>query len=100
MSYPAFDHCGAMERKRFLYAVFRRDVLWYDALRPSVRPSIWLLARKNIDAIGYIFFKFGTQMCFGVRTINLLFVLSYLIKYAHNPIINDFSIFGIHMVIF
>ena len=33
-------------------------------------------------------------------SINLWFVLSYLIKYAHNSIISDFSIFGIHRVIF
>ena len=28
---------------------FRRDVLWYGAVRPSVRPSVRLLARKNIE---------------------------------------------------
>ena len=39
-------------------------------------------------------------MCFGVPTINLLFVLSYLIKYAHNLTISDFSILGIYRVIF
>ena len=31
---------------------------------------------------------------------SLLFVWSYLIKYAHNSIISDFSIFGFHNVIF
>ena len=36
----------------------------------------------------------------GVPSIHLLFVLSYLIKYAHNSIISDFNIFGIHRVIF
>ena len=46
------------------------------------------------------FFKFCTQVCLGVPAINLFFVLSYLIKYVHNFIINDFSIFGIHRVIF
>ena len=39
-------------------------------------------------------------MCLGVPSINLWFVLSYLIKYVHNSIISDFSIFGIHRVIF
>ena len=47
-----------------------------------------------------IFFKFCTQVCLGVPSINLWFVLSYLIKYAHNSIISNFSIFGIHRVIF
>ena len=46
------------------------------------------------------FFKFGIQVCLGVPSINLLFVLSNLIKYAQNSIISDFSIFGIHRVIF
>ena len=59
---------------------------------PSIRPSVRLLARKNIDAIAGFFFKFGTQVCLGVPSVNLLFVLSYLIKYAHKSIINDFSI--------
>ena len=45
------------------------------------------------------FFKFDTQVCLGVPSINLLFVLTYLIKYAHNSIISDFSIFGFHNVI-
>ena len=44
--------------------------------------------------------KFGTHVCLGVPSINLLFVLSYLIRYVHNSIISDFSIFGIHRVIF
>ena len=66
------------------------------SVRPSVRPSVRLLARKNIDANG----GFCTQVCLGVRSINLLFVWSYHIKYAHNSIISDFSIFGIQRVIF
>ena len=33
-------------------------------------------------------------------SINLWFVWSYLIRYAHDYIINDFSLFGIHRVIF
>ena len=69
-------------------------------VRPSIRPSVPLLARKNIDANGRIFFKFCTQVYLSVPSINLLFVFSYLIKYAHNSIISDFSIFGIHRVIF
>ena len=55
---------------------------------PSVRPSVRLLARKNIDANGGFFFKFCTQVCLGVPSIDLLSVLSFLIKYAHNSIIS------------
>ena len=39
-------------------------------------------------------------MCLGVPSIDLLFVSSYLIKYPHKSMINDFRIFGIHMAIF
>ena len=39
-------------------------------------------------------------MCLGVPSINLLFVLSNLIKYVHYYVISNFSIFGIHDVIF
>ena len=67
------------------------------SVRPSIRPSVRLLARKNIDAIGGFFKKI---LYIGVPSINLLIVLSYLIKYAHNSIIGDFSIYGIHRVIF
>ena len=42
----------------FYTPVFRRDVLWYGAVRPSVRPSFRLLARKNIDANGGFFSNF------------------------------------------
>ena len=81
--------------------VFRRDVLWYGAVRPSVRPSVRpTVSTKKHRCKWRIFFKFCTQVCLGVPWINLLFVLSYLIKYAHNSIISDFSIFGIHRVIF
>ena len=54
----------------FYTPVFKRDVLWYGAVRPSVRPSVRLLARKNIDTNGGFFFKFGTQVCLGVPSIN------------------------------
>ena len=81
----------------FYTPVFRRDVLWYGAVRPSVRPSV---RTKKHRCKWWIFFKFCTQVCLGVPSINSLFVLSYLIKYAHNSIISDFSIFGIHRVIF
>ena len=33
-------------------------VLWYGAVRPFVRPSVRLLARKNIDANGGFFSNF------------------------------------------
>ena len=85
----------------FYTPVFRRDVLWYGAVRPSVRPSVRpTVSTKKHRCKWRIFFKFCTQVCLGVPSINLLFVLSYLIKYAHNSIISDFSIFGIHRVIF
>ena len=85
----------------FYTPVFRRDVLWYGAVRPSVRSSVRpTVSTKKHRCKWRIFFKFCTQVCLGVPSINLLFVLSYLIKYAHNSIISDFSIFGIHRVIF
>ena len=85
----------------FYTPVFRRDVLWYGAVRPSVRSSVRpTVSTKKHRCKWWIFFKFCTQVCLGVPSINLLFVLSYLIKYAHNSIISDFSIFGIHRVIF
>ena len=93
----------------FYTPVFRRDVLWYGAVRPSVRasvhPSVRSSVRPTVSTKKHrckwrIFFKFCTLVCLGVPSINLLFVLSYLIKYAHNSIISDFSIFGFHRVIF
>ena len=42
----------------FYTPVFRRGVLWYGTVRPSVRPSVRLLARKNIDANGGFFSNF------------------------------------------
>ena len=59
-----------------------------------------LLVRENIEGTVWFFFKFGMQMLLGGSLINLFFVLSYLIKYVHKSIISDFSIFGIHRVIF
>ena len=42
---------------------------------------VWLLARKNIDAIGgFFFFKFGIQVCLGVPSINLL---GFFLKLPH-----------------
>ena len=91
--------------KGFYTPFFRRDVLWYGAVRPSVRPSVRPFVRPTVSTKKHrckwrIFFKFCTQVCLGVPSINLWFVLSYLIKYAHNSKISDFSIFGIHRVIF
>ena len=48
----------------------------------------------------WIFFIFSDKVCLGIPLINLYFVWSYLIKYAHNGQISDFSIFGIHNVSF
>ena len=75
------------------------------SVRPSVRPSVRSSVRPTVSTKKHrckwrIFFKFCTLVCLGVPSINLLFVLSYLIKYAHNSIISDFSIFGFHRVIF
>ena len=71
------------------------------SVRPSVRSSVRpTVSTKKHRCKRRIFFKFCTQVCLGVPSINLLFVLSYLIKYAHNSIISDFSFFGIHRVIF
>ena len=62
------------------------------SVRPFVRPSHSVSTKKH-RCKWRIFFKFCTQVCLGVPSINLLFVFSYLIKYAHNSIISDFSIF-------
>ena len=72
------------------------------SVRPSVRPFVPrpTVSTKKHRCKWRIFFKFCTLVCLGVPSINLLFVLSYLIKYAHNSIISDFSIFGFHRVIF
>ena len=59
-----------------------------------------LLAHENIEGTGQFFFNCGVQLYLGVPSINLWFVGSYLVKYAHNDLISDFSIFGIHSVIF
>ena len=84
----------------FYTPIFRQDVLWYGAVHPSVHSSVCpTVSTKTHRCKWPIFFKFCTQVCLGVPSINSLFVLSYLIKYAHNSIINDFSIFGIHRVI-
>ena len=70
------------------------------SVHPSVRSSVRLtVSTKKHRCKWRIFFKFCTQVCLGVPSINLLFVLSYLIRYAHNSIISDFSIFGIQRVI-
>ena len=85
----------------FYTPVFRRDILWYGAVRPSVHPSVRpTFSTKKHRCKWRIFFKLGTQVCLGVPSINLLFVLTYLIRYVHNSITSDFSIFGIHRVIF
>ena len=89
--------------QEFYYTpVFRWDILCYATVRPSVRQSIhpsdcW---HEKHRCNRQIFFKFCTQVCLGVPSIHLLFVLRYLIKYVHNCIISDFSIYGIHRVIF
>ena len=39
----------------------------------------------------FFFFKSGMQVRLGGSLINLLFVLSYLVKYVHNDLISHFS---------
>ena len=67
--------------------------------RPSVRATV---STKKHRCKWQIFFKFGTQVCFGVPSINLLFVFKFWVTSlnmcTHNSIISDFSIFGIHHV--
>ena len=65
-------------------------------VRSSVRPTV--STKKQIQLADFcqstkkhrynwqIFFKFGTQVCLGVPSINLLFILSCLIRYVHNVI--------------
>ena len=62
--------------------------------------DVRLLARKNIEGTVWFFSKIAAQVYLGVSSFNLWFVRSYLIKYAHNDLIIDFSIFGICSVIF
>ena len=80
-----------VSRRIFIYS--HHDAFVFSLRRPTV-------STKKHRCKWRIFFKFCTQVCLGVPSINLLFVLSYLIKYAHNCIISDFNIFGIHRVIF
>ena len=68
------------------------------SVHSSVRPTF--STKKHRCKRQIFFFKFGTHVCLGVPSINLLFVLSYHIEYAQYSIISDFSIFGILMVIF
>ena len=50
-----------------------------------------LLAHENMEGIVWFFFlKFGTQVQLGGPFINLMFVLSYLVKYVHNDLISYF----------
>ena len=77
------------------------EIKFSEDVRPSVRSSVRpTVSTKKHRCKWRIFLKFCTQVCLGVPSINLLFVLSCLIKYAHNSIISDFNIFGIHRVIF
>ena len=93
------DH-GLIKKSFLIFIRPSLDGTYYGmalSVRPSVRPTF---STKKHRCKWRIFFKFCTLVCFGVPSINLLFVLSYLIKYAHNSIISDFSIFGFHRVIF
>ena len=50
-----------------------------------------LLAHEDMEEIFWFFFKSGMQAQLGCPLINLLFVLSYLVKYVHNDPISYFS---------
>ena len=66
-------------RLRFIFKppVFRRDVLWYGDVRPSVRPSVRLSVRVSIRPFSEFFsymlwhieLKFCTWLCFNVLQI-------------------------------
>ena len=57
------------------------EIKFSEDVRPSVRPSVRpTVSTKKHRCIWRIFSKFCTQVCLGVPSINLLFVLSYLIK--------------------
>ena len=77
----------------------RDKLIFYMPVRPSVRPTVSTKKHRCNWRIFYNFFS-NTHMCLGVPSIDLFFVLSYLIKYVHKSIISDFCIFGIHRVIF
>ena len=109
MTLNIFKHChlGYLNLKIYSPINFIRQSLdgTYYGMALSVRPSVRSSVRPTVSTKKHrckwrIFFKFCTQVCLSVPSINLLFVLSYLIKYAHNSIISDFNIFGIHRVIF
>ena len=50
-----------------------------------------LLAHENMEGIVWFFFKSGMQVQLGGPLINLLFVLSYLVKYMHSDLFSYFS---------
>ena len=111
ITWPQWVNASLCHFQSMIHMVFIRlslDGTYYGmalSVRPSVRPSVRSSVRPTVSTKKHrckwrIFFKFCTLVCLGVPSINLLFVLSYLIKYAHNSIISDFSIFGFHRVIF
>ena len=91
-------------KHKFRFLTYSNMAGFYDAFNNSLINFIrdFVSAQKH-RRNGQIFFKLAVQVYLGVPLISLLlflFVLSYLIKYAHNDLISDFSIFGIHSVIF
>ena len=78
----------------------------HNFLRPSLDhimvwhcPSVQFLACKNSERIGWFVFKFGMPVYLGVPSIDVWSLWSYLIKYPHHSLINDYRIFGVHDVI-
>ena len=54
--------------------------------------TLWtLLAHENMEGIVWFVSKSGIQVQLGGPFINLLFVLSYLVKYVQNDLISYFS---------
>ena len=55
----------------FYTPFFKWDVLWYGLVRPSVRSSVCLtVSTQKHRCYWRIIFKFGTQACLGVPSIN------------------------------
>ena len=80
----------------FKFYTFWELIMFLDISSVFYRIPIWLFF--TIIVTIHLLISLGTLLAGPL--INLLFVWSYLIKYAHNSIISDFSIFGIQIGIF
>ena len=61
--------CVKFTKKCVLYAVFRRDVLWYGDVRPSVRPSVPQFSALFSYMLWHIDLKFCVSLYFYARKI-------------------------------